>query len=253
MPALGLLAPAPDATTRAVNAPVPASLARPTLARHDAGPLVLALPKGRILSELGPVLARAGIAPEADYADEDSRRLRFPTADPGLDVVRVRPFDVATFVAFGAAAIGVVGSDVLMEFDYPELYAPLDLGLGLCRLSIAAPASDLDAEDDPARWSQIRVATKYPRIARRHFAARGVTADVVELSGAMELAPSLGLSRLILDLVQTGSTLRANGLVEIEHVAHVSTRLIVNRAALKTRPELLGGWIARFRAAVAAS
>lgn len=231
-----------------MNAPLP----RPALATGAATTLVLALPKGRILSELGPLLARAGIEPDADYADEGSRRLRFGTNHPGLDVVRVRPFDVATFVAFGAAAIGVVGSDVLAEFDYPELYAPLDLRLGLCRLSIAAPAADRAAGDDPSRWSQVRVATKYPNTARRHFAARGVTADVVHLSGAMELAPSLGLSRLILDLVQTGSTLRANGLVEIEHVADVSSRLIVNRTALKTRPELLGSWIARFRAAAAA-
>jgi ATP phosphoribosyltransferase len=216
------------------------------------GPLVLALPKGRILAELSPLLARAGISPDPDALDEGSRHLRFATADPALDVVRVRPFDVATFVAFGAAAIGVVGSDVLAEFDYPELYAPLDLRLGLCRLSIAAPKRDAQSGEDPARWSHVRVATKYPNTARRHFAARGVTADVVHLSGAMELAPSLGLSRLILDLVQTGSTLRANGLVEIEHVADVSSRLIVNRAALKTRPELLGAWIARFRAAAAA-
>ncbi|WP_456298226.1 ATP phosphoribosyltransferase [Elioraea thermophila] len=211
--------------------------------------VVLALPKGRILADLAPVLARAGIEPAPDYADEGSRRLRFPTNDPALDVVRVRPFDVATFVAFGAAAIGVVGSDVLMEFDYPELYAPLDLGIARCRLSIAAPRDGVI--DDPSRWSHVRIASKYPNIARRHFAARGVQAEVIELSGAMELAPSLGLSRLILDLVQTGSTLRANGLVEIEHVADVSARLIVNRTALKTRPEVIGAWIARFRAALA--
>jgi ATP phosphoribosyltransferase len=217
------------------------------------GKLVLALPKGRILSELAPLLARAGVSPDADAFDEGSRHLRFATENPMLDVVRVRPFDVATFVAFGAAAIGVVGSDVLAEFDYPELYAPLDLRLGRCRLSIAAPAADALSAEDAARWSHVRIATKYPNTARRHFASRGVTADVVHLSGAMELAPSLGLSRLILDLVQTGSTLRANGLVEIEHVADVSSRLIVNRAALKTRPELLGAWIARFRAAAAAS
>jgi ATP phosphoribosyltransferase len=219
--------------------------------RLPDAPLVLALPKGRILRELAPLLARAGIDPAPDYIDEDSRRLRFPTNDRRLDVVRVRPFDVATFVAFGAAALGVVGSDVLMEFDYPELYAPLDLRIGLCRLSIAAPRGNGIAED-PSRWSEVRVASKYPNIARRHFAARGVQAEVIELSGAMELAPSLGLSRLILDLVQTGSTLRANGLVEIEHVADVSSRLIVNRTALKTRPEQIGAWIARFRAAVAA-
>ncbi len=234
-----------------MNAPV-ASSARPFPAQAG-GKLVLALPKGRILSELSPLLARAGVSPDPDAFNENSRHLRFATEAPSLDIVRVRPFDVATFVAFGAAAIGVVGSDVLAEFDYAERYAPLDLRLGLCRLSIAAPAADALSAEDAARWSQVRVATKYPNTARRHFAARGVTADVVHLSGAMELAPSLGLSRLILDLVQTGSTLRANGLVEIAHVADVSSRLIVNRAALKTRPELLGSWIARFRAAAAAS
>lgn len=225
-----------------------ATLVRPS-ARDET--VVLALPKGRILADLAPLLARAGIEPAPDYADEGSRRLRFPTNDPALDVVRVRPFDVATFVAFGAAAIGVVGSDVLMEFDYPELYAPLDLGIARCRLSIAAPRDGVI--DDPSRWSHVRIASKYPNIARRHFAARGVQAEVIELSGAMELAPSLGLSRLILDLVQTGSTLRANGLVEIEHVADVSARLIVNRTALKTRPEVIGAWIARFRAALASA
>jgi ATP phosphoribosyltransferase len=213
------------------------------------GPIVLALPKGRILAECGDLLARAGIHPAADYADEDSRRLRFPTDDTGLDVVRVRPFDVATFVAFGAAQIGVCGADVLMEFDYPELYAPLDLDIGHCRVSVAEPA-ETAGSDDPARWSRVRVATKYPNIARRHFAGRGVQADIVHLNGAMELAPGLGLSRLIVDLVQTGSTLKANGLVETEVIAPVTSRLVVNRTALKTRPEAIGAWIARFRAAL---
>ena len=213
------------------------------------GPLILALPKGRILSEAAMLLRKAGIEPAADYADEDSRRLRFPTNDPGLDVVRVRPFDVATFVAFGAAQIGICGADVLMEFDYPEIYAPLDLGIGKCRVSIAEPAATAGS-DDPSRWSRIRVASKYPNIARRHFASRGVHADVVELNGAMELAPSLGLSRVIVDLVQTGSTLKANELVETEVIAQVSSRLIVNRTALKTQPEAIGAWISRFRAAL---
>jgi ATP phosphoribosyltransferase len=216
----------------------------------DAGTVVLAVPKGRILEELGPLLARASIRPAADYADENSRRLRFETDDPALDVVRVRPFDVATFVAHGAAQIGVCGADVLMEFDYPEIYAPLDLGIGRCRVSVAEPA-DTAGADDPARWSRVTVATKYPTVARRHFAARGVQAEVVHLNGAMELAPSLGLSRLIVDLVQTGGTLVANGLVETETIARVTSRLIVNRTALKTRPELIGAWIARFRAALA--
>jgi ATP phosphoribosyltransferase len=214
-----------------------------------AAPVVLALPKGRILAELGPVLARAGIVPSEDYADEDSRRLRFPTNDPALDVVRVRPFDVATFVAHGAAQIGIAGADVLMEFEGSEIYAPLDLGIGRCRVSIAEPA-ETAGRDDPSRWSRVTVATKYPNIARRHFARRGIQAEIVHLNGAMELAPSLGLARLIVDLVQTGSTLKANGLVETEIIAPVTSRLIVNRTALKTRPEQIAGWIARFREAL---
>jgi ATP phosphoribosyltransferase len=213
-------------------------------------PLILALPKGRILAESAPLLARAGIRPAAGYDDEDSRQLRFATEDANLDVVRVRSFDVATFVAFGAAQLGICGAEVLMEFDYPEIYAPLDLGIGACRISVAEPRETAGA-DDPRAWSRVRVATKYPNIARRHYAARGINADVVQLNGAMELAPGLGLTRLIVDLVATGSTLRANGLVETEVIAHITSRLIVNRTALKTRPEQIGGWIARFRAALA--
>jgi ATP phosphoribosyltransferase len=220
-----------------------------SLEPETSGPLILALPKGRILEDCGPLLARAGIVPSADYIDESSRRLRFETSDPALDVVRVRSFDVATFVAFGAAQIGICGADVLLEFDYPEIYAPLDLGIGKCRISVAEPR-ETAGTDDPARWSQIRVATKYPNIARRHYASRGIQAEVVHLNGAMELAPGLGLSRLIVDLVQTGSTLRANGLVETEVIAQVTSRLIVNRTALKTRPEVIGGFIARLRAAL---
>jgi ATP phosphoribosyltransferase len=230
-----------------MTAPFPAA----SLAPEAHSPIVLALPKGRILQECAPLLERAGVRPAADYADENSRRLRFPTNDPALDVVRVRPFDVATFVAFGAAQIGICGADVLMEFDYPEIYAPLDLGIGVCRVSVAEPAATAGS-DDPATWSRVRVATKYPNIARRHYAARGVQAEIVHLNGAMELAPGLGLSRLIVDLVQTGSTLKANGLQETEVIAHVTSRLIVNRTALKTQPEAVGAWIARFRTAQSA-
>ena len=214
------------------------------------GPLILALPKGRILAECAPLLHAAGIHPNPDYANEDSRALRFATDDPGLDVVRVRSFDVATFVAFGAAQIGICGADVLMEFDYPEIYAPLDLGIGACRVSVAEPAATAGT-DDPRTWSRIRVATKYPNIARRHYASRGINADIVHLNGAMELAPALGLTRVIVDLVATGSTLKANGLVETEVIAKVTSRLIVNRTALKTRPEAIGAIIARFRSALA--
>lgn len=228
-----------------MTAPFPAS----SLVPEAASPLILALPKGRILSECAPLLARAGVVPAPDYADEDSRRMRFPTDDPMLDVVRVRSFDVATFVAFGAAQIGICGADVLMEFDYPEIYAPLDLGIGRCRVAVAEPKETAGTEDS-SRWSQIRVASKYPNIARRHYASRGIHAEVVHLNGAMELAPGLGLCRVIVDLVQTGSTLKANGLVETEVIAPVTSRLIVNRTALKTQPELVGGWIARFRAAL---
>lgn len=208
-------------------------------------PLVLAVPKGRILKELRPVLDAVGIEPEAAFDDPDSRALRFATNRPEVEIVRVRSFDVATFVAFGAAHLGVAGNDVLLEFDYPEIYAPVDLGIGHCRLAVAEPES-LSAGDDPSRWSHIRVATKYPNVTRRHFARRGVQAECIKLNGAMELAPNMGLCRRIVDLVSTGGTLKANGLVEIETLAEVTSRLIVNRTALKTRPEQMGHWIDRF-------
>jgi ATP phosphoribosyltransferase len=210
--------------------------------------LTLAVPRGRILSELVPLLMRAGIEPEAAFADENARQLRFATNQPALEIVRVRSFDVATFVAFGAAQLGVAGNDVIMEFDYPELYAPVDLKIGQCRLSVAEPR-EIGERDDPARWSHIRIATKYPRITRQHFARRGVQAECITLSGAMELAPGLGLCRRIVDLVSTGATLTANDLVEVEQIARVSARLLVNRAALKTRPQEMAGWIDRFREA----
>lgn len=229
----------------------PITDAGPAPAATSASPLVLALPKGRILKELGPLLARTGIVPAADFHDEGSRRLRFETNNPHLDVVRVRSFDVATFVAFGAAQIGICGADVLMEFDYPEIYAPLDLGIGACRVSVAEPVEN--AAEDRARLSRVAVASKYPNITRRHFAARGIQAEVVHLNGAMELAPALGLSNMIVDLVQTGSTLKANGLAETEVIAHITSRLIVNRTALKTQPEAIGAWLARFRAALEAA
>jgi ATP phosphoribosyltransferase len=212
-------------------------------------PLVMALPKGRILAEAMPLLHRAGIVPEAEFADEDSRQLQFATNVPNLSLIRVRSFDVATFVAFGAAQLGIAGNDVIMEFDYPELYAPLDLKVGRCRLSVAEPA-EMAPDDDTRRWSHVRVATKYPEITRRHFAARGVQAECVKLNGALELAPSLGLCRRIVDLVATGATLKANGLVEVERIAEVTSRLIVNRTAMKTRPEEIGRWIDRMREAV---
>lgn len=215
-----------------------------------ADPIIIAIPKGRILVEVLPLLARAGIVPEAAFADEDSRALRFSTNDPQVGLIRVRAFDVATFVAHGAAQIGIVGSDVLDEFDYSEIYAPVDLGIGRCRLSVAEPV-EMAAGDDPREWSHVRVATKYPNLTRRHFAARGVQAECVKLNGAMEIAPVLGLSSRIVDLVSSGRTLKENGLVEVEVIAQVSARLIVNRAAFKTRAGVIAPLVEAFRAMAA--
>lgn len=207
--------------------------------------LVIALPKGRILEELQPLLTKAGLRCEADFYNESSRKLEFSTNYPEVSVIKVRSFDVATFVAFGAAQIGVAGNDVLQEFDYGEIYSPLDLGIGKCRLSVAEMA-EVAETDEPAKWSGIRIATKYPNITSRYFAARGVQAECIKLSGAMELAPRLGLCRRIVDLVSSGKTLKENGLVEIEKIMDVSSRLIVNRVAFKTRTGEIKDWIGRF-------
>jgi len=214
--------------------------------------LVLALPKGRILKEVMPLVRRAGIEPEPAFDDSGSRLLRFTTNIPELDIIRVRSFDVATFVAFGAAHLGVAGNDVLLEFDYPELYAPLDLNVGYCRMSIAEPVDVLE-DDDPSSWSHVRIATKYPKITQRHFASRGVQAECIHLNGAIELAPAMGLCRRIVDLVSTGDTLKANGLTEIETIVEVTSRLAVNRTAWKTRPDEITHWIDRFREALHAA
>lgn len=214
--------------------------------------LRIAVPKGRILDELLPVLAKAGIEPEESFHDKRERKLEFGTNIPNLSILRVRSFDIATFVAFGAAQMGVAGSDVLMEFDFPEVYAPLDLDIGHCRM-VVAEQEEFRLKDNPGQWSHVRVATKYPEITRRHFAARGVQAECVKLNGAMEIAPALGLCRRIVDLVSTGSTLKANGLVEVEEIAHVSSKLVVNRAAAKTRSAEINGWVDRFREALDAA
>lgn len=211
--------------------------------------LVLALPKGRILAEIMPVLRRAGLEPDGDFDDPESRKLRFAAKDAHLEIVRVRSFDVATFVAFGGADFGVCGSDVIMEFDYPELYAPIDLNVGHCKLVVAA-LRELVETDEPTRWSHLRVATKYPNVTTKFFAERGVQAECVKLNGAVELAPLLGLCRRIVDLVSTGKTLAANGLVVLDEIADISSRLVVNRASLKTRAVELNPWLDRIREAV---
>ena len=192
--------------------------------------LTFAVPKGRLLDDALPVMERAGVVPEPGFHDKSNRALCFATERPDLRLIRVRAFDVATFVAHGAAQIGIVGSDVIEEFDYSDLYAPVDLDIGHCHLAVAQAVGE---EDDPIS-SHVRVATKYPNITRRYYEKQGVQAECVKLNGAMELAPSLGLARRIVDLVSTGRTLKENGLVETQPILDITARLIVNRAALKT-------------------
>ncbi|KRA83861.1 ATP phosphoribosyltransferase [Altererythrobacter sp. Root672] len=207
--------------------------------------LTFAVPKGRILDEALPVMARAGVVPESAFNDKGNRALSFATEDGAMRIIRVRAFDVATFVAFGAAHAGIVGSDVIEEFNYSELYAPVDLDIGHCRLSVAEPK---DASVySPGNASHLRVATKYPNLTSRWFERQGIQAECVKLNGAMELAPSLGLSLRIVDLVSSGRTLADNGLVETDVIMPVSARLIVNRAALKTDPRV-AQLVERFRA-----
>jgi ATP phosphoribosyltransferase len=210
-----------------------------------SAPLTFAVPKGRILDEALPVMARAGVVPEPAFHDKADRALSFACEGGGMRVIRVRAFDVATFVAFGAAQAGIVGSDVIEEFDYSELYAPVDLDIGHCRLSVAEPKDQ--SAYNPGNASHLRIATKYPNLTSRWFERQGIQAECVKLNGAMELAPSLGLSMRIVDLVSTGKTLAGNGLVETDVIMPVSARLIVNRAALKTDPRV-AALVERFRA-----
>lgn len=198
--------------------------------------LTFAVPKGRILDEALPLMARAGVVPHETFHDKANRSLSFATTSDDMRLIRVRAFDVATFVAHGAAQIGIVGSDVIEEFDYADLYAPVDLDIGHCRLSVAEPKDGAvkNGRTNIDAASHLRVATKYPNITRRHFEAQGIQAECVKLNGAMELAPSLGLAGQIVDLVSTGATLQQNGLVETSPIMQISARLIVNRAALKT-------------------
>ncbi len=206
-------------------------------------PIIFAIPKGRILDEALPLMQEAGIAPEPAFFDDSSRALLFATNDPAISIIRVRAFDVATFVAHGAAQIGIVGSDVIDEFDYSELYAPVDLGIGRCRISVAMPQGAVD----DVQGGHIRVATKYPGTTSRYYQARGIQAECVKLNGAMELAPSLGLSGRIVDLVSSGKTLAENGLVETAVISQVSARLIVNRAAFKMMSGTIPQMVQRFR------
>jgi ATP phosphoribosyltransferase len=211
--------------------------------------LTFALSKGRIFEETVPLLARAGIVPAED--PEASRKLIIGTSDPGLRIVVVRASDVPTYVQYGAADLGVAGRDMLLEHGGAGLYVPVDLGIGRCRLCVAVPAG-FDYAGTVRRGARLRVATKYVQAARDHFAGKGVHVDLIKLYGSMELAPLAGLADAIVDLVSSGGTLRANNLVEVEEIMPITSRLIVNQAALKTRREQLAPLIERLAAAVAA-
>ena len=201
--------------------------------------LTIALPKGRILKEAVALFKKIGI----DYSDamEDSRRLIFENKKNRMRFMVIRPQDVPTYVEYGAADIGIAGKDVLLEQER-DIYEPLDLDIGLCRMVVAEP-KELGKKDNPRHWTHIRVATKYPNITSRYFLNKGIQVEIIKLYGSIELAPLLGLSERIVDLVATGETLRRNGLVEVEEIMKVTSKLICNRASLKTKPERIKGLI----------
>ena len=198
--------------------------------------LTLALSKGRIFEETLPLLEAAGITVTEN--PETSRKLILPTNDANVRVIIVRASDVPTYVQYGAADFGVAGKDVLIEHGGEGLYQPIDLRIAKCRMSVAVSAG-FDYASAVRQGARLRVATKYTQTAREHFAAKGVHVDLIKLYGSMELAPLVGLSDAIVDLVSTGSTLRANNLVEVEHIMDISSRLVVNKAALKLKRERL--------------
>jgi ATP phosphoribosyltransferase len=190
--------------------------------------LTLALPKGRLLEPAVGLLRELGVS----AVDPESRKLIFRDPGRGLEILLLKPADVPAYVTYGAADLGVVGKDILLEQE-PDVYEPLDLGFGFCRLVVAEPR-ELWERDDPAKWSWVRVATKYPRLTEQYFSSRGVQVEIVRLDGSIELAPLVGLADRIVDLVQSGETLRANGLVEVAEIARSTARVIVNRASMKT-------------------
>ncbi|AEA59069.1 ATP phosphoribosyltransferase [Burkholderia gladioli] len=195
-------------------------------------PLTLALSKGRIFEETVPLLAAAGIQVAED--PESSRKLILPTNDPNVRVIIVRATDVPTYVEYGAADFGVAGKDVLIEHGGGGLYQPIDLGIARCRMSVAVQ-DGFDYANAVRQGARLRVATKYVATAREHFAAKGVHVDLIKLYGSMELAPLVGLADAIVDLVSSGNTLKANHLVEVEEIMPISSRLVVNQAALKLK------------------
>ena len=198
--------------------------------------LNIALSKGRILEEGLPLLERAGIRPAENPLK--SRKLILDTNLPDVKLTIIRAADVPTYVQFGAADLGIAGKDVLMEYDGDGLYELMDLNIARCRMMVAEPAS-LASRDDPRQWTRLRIATKYVKTTQRHFAAKGIQTDIIKLYGSMELAPLVGLSDRIVDLVDTGNTLKANGLVEVERIADISAWLVANKASMKMKHRAL--------------
>lgn len=210
----------------------------------QAEKLTIALTKGRILTETLPLFAEAGIEPLESI--DKSRKLIFETTDPGVSFVLLRGSDVPTYVRHGAADVGVVGKDLLMEFGDEGFYEVLDLGIARCRLMTAG----LGHDRRPAS-AKMRVATKFVNVARAHYSARGIQANIIKLYGAMELAPIMNLADEIVDIVDTGNTLKANGMRPLEHIADVSSRLIVNKASMRTRNPIIASLIEQISTAVA--
>jgi ATP phosphoribosyltransferase len=204
-------------------------------------PLTVALPKGRLLDPALQLLSSIGI----QGLEADTRRLLLSDAERDLRVIFLKPVDIPTYVEYGAADLGIVGKDILAE-QQPDVYEPVDLGFGFCRLVVAEPR-DLWERDDPTKWSWVRVATKYPTLTERYFSERGIQVEMIRLDGSIELAPLVGLAERIVDLVQSGETLRANGLVEVAEIMTSTARLIVNRASLKTEHTRVNALITAMR------
>ena len=202
----------------------------------------MALPKGRLLEGALALLRDLGV----EGIEPESRKLIFIDPRRQLRVLYLKPADIPAYVTYGAADLGMVGKDILLEQD-PDVYEPLDLGFGFCRLVVAEPRVLLE-RDDPAKWSWVRVATKYPRLTEEYFSNRGVQVEIVHLDGSIELAPLVGLADRIVDLVQSGETLRANGLAEVAEIIRSTARLIVNRASMKTEYEAVQSLVEEMRA-----
>ena len=207
--------------------------------------IIMAVPKGRILDELNPILKRIGILPEEDFYSHDSRKLMFETNLKFLNIIRVRSFDVATFVALGAAQIGIAGDDVLNEFNYEEIYKVLDLKIGKCRLCIAKKKNSISDFSD--KEGHILVATKYKNTVTNYFAKKGIRAECIKLNGAIELAPKLGICSTIVDLVSTGKTIKENNLKETDILLRITSKLIINKIAYKLMNDNITSILDKFK------